>query len=47
MNRKCGYSVATHDKRTVANHLGADKDKMIRDQTLGVLEHQHGSRDVM
>ena len=43
MNRKCGYSVATHDKRTVANHLGADKDKMIPDQTLGDIVFERGS----
>ena len=32
MSRKCEHSVATVDKRTFTNLLGAEKDWMIRDQ---------------
>ena len=35
MNRKCGHSVTTDDRRTLTKVLGADKDKALRDQTLG------------
>ena len=35
MDRKCGQSVTTDDRRTFTDVLGADKDKVPRDQTLG------------
>ena len=35
MNRKCEQSVATDERRTFTKALGADKDKVHRDQTLG------------
>ena len=35
MNRKCEQSVNTDDRRTFTNVLGADKDKVPRDQTQG------------
>ena len=35
MNRKCGQSVTTDDRRTFTKVLGADKDKVPRDQILG------------
>ena len=35
MNRKCERSVTTDDRRTLTKGLGADKDKVLRDQTLG------------
>ena len=42
MNRKCGQSVTTDDRRTFTKVLGADKDKVPRDQTLG-----NDNKDVM
>jgi len=35
MNRKCGESVTTEDRRTFTKVLGADKDIVYRDQTVG------------
>ena len=35
MNRKCEQSVTTDERRTFAKVLGADKDKVHRDQTVG------------
>jgi len=35
MNRKCGQSITTDDRRTFTEVLGADKDKVPQDQTLG------------
>jgi len=35
MNRKCGRSITTDDRRTFTKVLGADKDKVPRQQTLG------------
>ena len=35
MNRKCEQSVTTGERRTVTKVLGADKDKVHRDQTVG------------
>ena len=35
VNRKCGQRITTHDRRTFATVLGADKDKVPCDQTLG------------
>jgi len=34
MNRKCGQSVTTDDRRTFTDVLGADKDKVPRNQNL-------------
>ena len=34
-NRKCKQSVTTDERRTFTKVLGADKDKVHRDQTLG------------
>ena len=35
MNRKCEQSVTTDERRTFTKVLGADKDKVHGDQTLG------------
>ena len=35
MNRKCEQSVTTDERRTFTKVLGADKDKVHRDQTVG------------
>ena len=35
MNRKCGQRVTTDGRRTFRKVLGADKDKVHHDQTLG------------
>ena len=35
MNRKCERSVTTDYRRTLTEALGADKDKVLGDQTLG------------
>ena len=35
MNRKCGQSVTSDDRRTFTKALIADKDKVHHDQTLG------------
>ena len=35
MITECGQTVTTDDKRTFTNFLGADKDMMRCDQTLG------------
>ena len=35
MNRKCEQSVTTDERRTFTKVLGADKDKLHRDQTVG------------
>ena len=35
MNRKCEQSVTTDERRRVTKVLGADKDKVHRDQTVG------------
>ena len=35
VNRKCEQSVTTDERRTFTKVLGADKEKVHRDQTLG------------
>jgi len=35
MNRKCEHRFTTADRRTFTKVLGADKDKVRRNQTLG------------
>ena len=35
MNRKCDQSVTTDERRTFVKVLGADKENVHRDQTLG------------